>query len=884
MAGLQDYLATVTLPDISSVDFGSGLEEMVSIINKNFQLIVSAPYLKGDHGNNVVVVGLPVYDSVSHCFTVFGTVLVNTIFGLSGVSAMTTSDGYDELVYAVSAPQSLSGINNPCEQLNPFDDNHNFINVNVDVLYEAYNESYTLASPYIFIDSRLNHLNEWNDSQRIEFYDYSCAVYGKAVDISDLESWALSKYNIMPTLYYDASIHAFCWLVDGKKSGIIAQGVVGENGSDSHIYFSRGSLEVATDINQVTTGRVVHIIEDLPGTTNIADYVDGSLAVVWFDAPYILGGNLNTAIIESPEENDQFWNTDNNSLYIYDGSEWVRTEESPVPYQPIYVSDSAATATYSSGYYYFIDAETDLQPMPFYSSYNMMIGLVKTTTQGGEVYKYIQYYEDYNLLNILRNLSLRQLCNSIGYQNGGDYESGLRGLYVRDNKNNPAPQDTDAVHMMFADNTDDEHLRVRFSEYHETASGSSPASRYVEDGTSKTDTLDIEYSSINLLKKTAAGGPSGVHMDNTNGVVIEKTVADGSGASTLLQLLGQTGSLKIKNTQNSSYAGSVKSFIPFTKIEVNSNNNVNFGLPYIGFIGSYNFQKGISLDSSRDYVLFDKIQPDQLWLYRSGSYQSADLSAGINATFPNLSTPGVSNTVDYKLNMPSVGIGYVRIGINYISDNFIYNDTPYLQFLIDYEVSATGVGLTTDEGKYFYQLVSHEDWDSLSNPGLTTASMKFYLFCERRTGGATSLAIGGNLFTRSYNASLVVDERGWNWCSNATGSTVKVGDSNYPDVFSSTLRDNDHTAVTQTINLTQFEAGRYDNNENRLLVISNLPTDTNAIAISESNAFAAIFDYQKEWLYVNNVPMNGEAENILGHINYGEISVHGDFVAPTIEG
>ena len=163
--------------EIRSIEIGSSsyvesLNDMIRIINENFNRISGAPFLKGDRGNS------------------FHT------YKLEGTELATLKDAiYEELkrVYKEDPKTDslvISGVGSSCTSIADLSQLKYISVFKDDVEGMMY-----IANPYIFLDARLNWVSE-NHYADTNFIDKSCAITG----VYTSGSWSISIHKIIPTL------------------------------------------------------------------------------------------------------------------------------------------------------------------------------------------------------------------------------------------------------------------------------------------------------------------------------------------------------------------------------------------------------------------------------------------------------------------------------------------------------------------------------------------------------------------------------------------------------------------------------------------------------------------------------------------------------------
>ena len=214
--------------EIGSSSYVESLNDMIRIINENFNRISGAPFLKGDRGNS-----FHTYELKDTRTTFELTTLKKAIY--DKLQEVYNEDPRtDELQLGTTRSCTSIADLSQLKYISVFKD---------DVEGMMY-----IANPYIFLDARLNWVSE-NHYADTNFIDKSCAITGVYTN----GSWSISIHKIIPTLYYDDGIKQYCWMVNDNKTGIIAQGVVGANGQDGRsLLLCKGNEPVNNQIEIIS--------------------------------------------------------------------------------------------------------------------------------------------------------------------------------------------------------------------------------------------------------------------------------------------------------------------------------------------------------------------------------------------------------------------------------------------------------------------------------------------------------------------------------------------------------------------------------------------------------------------------------------------------------
>lgn len=280
-----EYLTSIPQVQLNQ-SFGTSLNNALQQIDANFKKITSLPFLQGDHGNSIFEVTVKIGDGdigkalkEAICQCIYGTNSPDDSnfggtqpFGESWDPA--TYDGTEIVFYR-----------------------HKETDENGEMYY------YTAREFFIFIDCRINSLGENNlnlsPSVLTSFVDLSCAVTVTATapartdsgqpDLANI-TFTAKKHSIVPTLYYNGSNTGstghWCWMVNGSRTGVIAQGVQGTEGISKSIYVCKGQKIPQTQHNNSII-KITNILQP-ESLSGLLDYQipgrisEGDLIVVWF--------------------------------------------------------------------------------------------------------------------------------------------------------------------------------------------------------------------------------------------------------------------------------------------------------------------------------------------------------------------------------------------------------------------------------------------------------------------------------------------------------------------------------------------------------------------------------------------------------------------------
>lgn len=260
MSNIQT-LKIIKSPLLSDANFGERVNDTFNDINDNFGKIASYDYIKGEEGRGL---WLQAYN------------LVNDKEG-STLAADSISDAIIRTI--VSATPGTQ--------------------VDLEALYIMYAKKFLSEEGggiiYLIYDSRLEGVDTSSESwkrggwmeglvgcipwtyldPRFAAETISITETVGQTDMSGVLTWQANEeaiggsFNIshpFPTLYYNTDAGQFCWVVNGNKTGLPAQGPSGKDGTPGNI------IVCCTDSSQSTSGDVA----SRTGTFAISSYLTGA--------------------------------------------------------------------------------------------------------------------------------------------------------------------------------------------------------------------------------------------------------------------------------------------------------------------------------------------------------------------------------------------------------------------------------------------------------------------------------------------------------------------------------------------------------------------------------------------------------------------------------
>lgn len=299
-----NFLHTIVAPNLTDSNFGQSIQTQFENINTNFQRLVSAAYLSGQDGNDVVVNDVPIYnekitveDSTNNTVSIYDTIDVITEF-LNVDDGDTYDSLYSILQQAVFTDFGLQLVKTIFDDVAfDFDEQHNLIiiidnvkntiktNKDLEGLFLSYSDTnkYPIwlafvynpfvrmfaihdidtdtitnicaTQLYYFYDARIGSIQLLDDKESANnFTDYTSFITISSERNADGDyeidgTYTMSKSQDLPTLYYDNDAQEFCWKMNGIETNITAQGVKGNKGEPAGCWFCRGVSTSIPDEN-----------------------------------------------------------------------------------------------------------------------------------------------------------------------------------------------------------------------------------------------------------------------------------------------------------------------------------------------------------------------------------------------------------------------------------------------------------------------------------------------------------------------------------------------------------------------------------------------------------------------------------------------------------
>lgn len=290
-----NFLHTIVAPNLTDSNFGQSIQTQFENINTNFQRLVSAAYLSGQDGNDVVVNDVPIYnekitveDITNNTVSIYDTIdVINEFLNVDDVNYefVIANDADDKYAFLYSILQQAVftdfGLQLVATIFGDLGDVLN--NEDLEGLFPSYSDTNKypiwlafVCNPFVrmfaihdidtdtitnicatqlyyFYDARIGSIQLLDDKESANnFIDYTSFVTISSERNDDGDyvingTYTMSKSQDLPTLYYDNDAQEFCWKMNGIETNITAQGVKGNKGEPAGCWFCRGSADTVVN-------------------------------------------------------------------------------------------------------------------------------------------------------------------------------------------------------------------------------------------------------------------------------------------------------------------------------------------------------------------------------------------------------------------------------------------------------------------------------------------------------------------------------------------------------------------------------------------------------------------------------------------------------------
>ena len=284
---LNDLLGIREIPTLALNDpsYTENLNANLQALKDNIDKILSVPFIQGAKGTSVEIGQFPLFtisrilgqttntsNDFNYMPTSIGQEILKVLFPLAfpndsdipGVNWRTLIDGYNGDQY-IGIPEYKQIIENTGYHAyeNLLGDFSNAPNndtewvpesITASLYYSVKNSAFNYnvsdtstwdnidilqsAAYFVFYDYRLKDLAEGKDSQCI-FVDTSAAIcresYNESTEPDEVSiAYKFVNKNLLPTVYFNESLHMFCWCINGIETNIVCEGIAGKDG-DSNV-------------------------------------------------------------------------------------------------------------------------------------------------------------------------------------------------------------------------------------------------------------------------------------------------------------------------------------------------------------------------------------------------------------------------------------------------------------------------------------------------------------------------------------------------------------------------------------------------------------------------------------------------------------------------
>ena len=291
-------LTRIVSPTLNDANIASSLTEAINVINENFRILSSTPFLQGVKGDTYHTSTQHIFELKNDIVTVTsaGALLLNSIFGLSGVKEIKDKNSYNVVknkIKIVTGNSDILGC--PTDSLIEFENDIPVKLVNNDLYFytlidDAGNEyGEQLGQYYYFIDNRIKNLgtayNKEDKTDLIKFVDYS--GFYRYVPANDTNEARYEKVGFLPSLYYDTKNNDICWKYYDEETGLSAIGPKGATGDSSVLKIVKIDNQIDGqnygEINAVTTTKDFSLNENsMWSTAEIAKIEENTPLIICF--------------------------------------------------------------------------------------------------------------------------------------------------------------------------------------------------------------------------------------------------------------------------------------------------------------------------------------------------------------------------------------------------------------------------------------------------------------------------------------------------------------------------------------------------------------------------------------------------------------------------
>ena len=247
MSNIQP-LKTIKSPSLSDANFGERVNDTFNDINDNFTKLSSYDYIKGEEGRGLWLQAYNLINDVSA-----GSLLTNSISDAiisTIVNATPTETELDKAaLYIMYAKGFLNGEGAGTIYLIYDSQLEGVDTASDDWKRGGWMDGLVGCIPWTYLDPRFS-AETISITETIGQTDMSGVLTWQANDTADGGYFNIS--HPFPTLYYNTDAGRFCWVVNGNKTGLPAQGPSGKDGTPGNIIVCCTDASYSAGVSEIT--------------------------------------------------------------------------------------------------------------------------------------------------------------------------------------------------------------------------------------------------------------------------------------------------------------------------------------------------------------------------------------------------------------------------------------------------------------------------------------------------------------------------------------------------------------------------------------------------------------------------------------------------------
>lgn len=234
-------LHAISVPELNSAEFATGLQNAFININKNFALLANKDFVKGESGESVKIQQDSFFDSDGN-ITILGLKLKTCI------ESNCTEAELDDIKYVDTNQDEIENEKTISVWDNFTPDNAGYVHMIYNQINDNVSSEPISSLYYVFLDARFANSN----MGAITRYDKNAAIYSNLKDASCIlvydkdvkvtlnidgedeiyDGGFKILSNAFPTIYYEPGV-GLCWKINSSYTGIPVQGLPGRDGYDA---------------------------------------------------------------------------------------------------------------------------------------------------------------------------------------------------------------------------------------------------------------------------------------------------------------------------------------------------------------------------------------------------------------------------------------------------------------------------------------------------------------------------------------------------------------------------------------------------------------------------------------------------------------------------